>query len=217
MRRLSGRQLRFVLAVVGGSSLVEAARTAGYSERTADRQGHRLLKNADIRAEIAKRQGRLAKRLEISTENLVFGMARIAHVDPRRLFDHDGKLLPITELDDDTAFAIEAVEVVTNKAGETVTKVKFSNRNQAQANLARALGLRGFRPGALDLPPPPDLSPVTEARTALADLLTDASPEQLQKFRETVNVLKELERHKVAQTIDGEAEEEPDDEDGGAG
>jgi phage terminase small subunit len=208
---LNARQRRFVLAFVVSGNAAQAAREAGYSLRTADRQGHDLLKNPEIAAEIARRQGKLATKLEISAENLVFAMARVAHADPRRLFDQRGKLLPIAALDDDTAFAIEAIEVTTNKAGETVTKVKLSNRNQGQANLARALGLRGFRPSALDLPPP-DPGPNAEARTQLADLLTDMDSDDLVAFRQVVERLKAAEQKRLAQTIEGEGEEQDDDE-----
>ena len=212
-RELNARQRKFVLVFVKTGNASVAAREAGYSQRTADRQGHYLLKNPEIAAEIAKRQGRLAIRMEISTERLVVEMARLAFADPRKLVGPDGMLRAIADLDDDTAAAISSLEITSRPMKnaplgyvETVTKVRLHGKNGAIQNLARALGLRGFRPSALDLPPP-DTSPAAAARTRVADLLGDATPEQLADIRKTVDSLKQIEQQRMARTVDGEAEE----------
>ncbi len=64
---LTPRQRRFVEAYAGNAA--EAARAAGYSEKTANRAGSRLLSDVDVRAAIAAREqkssaGRIATREE---------------------------------------------------------------------------------------------------------------------------------------------------------
>ncbi|MGO8915284.1 MAG: terminase small subunit [Stellaceae bacterium] len=217
--KLNARQRKFVLVFVKTGNATQAAREAGYSLRTADRQGHDLLKNPEIAGEIAKRQGQLAIRLEISAERLVTEMARLAFCDPRKLFGPDGMLRHINELDDDMAAAISSVEVLTRPMKnaplgmiEQITKIRLHGKNGAIQNLARALGLRGFRPSVLDLPPP-DPSPNGQGRIALGDLLSDLSPEELARFRANVDMLKAAEQRRITRTIDGEAEEQPDEGD----
>ena len=50
---LTPRQAMFAKAYVANGNGAEAARNAGYSERTAKQQGSRLLTNVDVQAEIA--------------------------------------------------------------------------------------------------------------------------------------------------------------------
>jgi phage terminase small subunit len=51
------------------------------------------------------------QRLDISVDRVLQELARIAFFDPRKLFNHDGSLKDITELDADTAAAIASVEI----------------------------------------------------------------------------------------------------------
>jgi hypothetical protein len=121
--------------------------------------------------------------------------------------------VPIQSLPDDIAMAISGIDVVERmgKGGiETVVKkIRIERRTEALHLLAKALGLRGFRPSALDLPPP-DPGPNAEARTQLADLLTDMDSDDLVAFRQVVERLKAAERKRLAQTIEGEGEEQDD-------
>ena len=51
---LSTKQKKFIQAYMGNAT--EAAKIAGYSEKTASSQGQRLLKNVEIKKAIAKRE-----------------------------------------------------------------------------------------------------------------------------------------------------------------
>lgn len=73
---LSAKQEMFVLAYVGRASFnaAEAARQAGYSARTADRQGSRLLKNAEISARVRE----MLEATALSSAEILAHLAAIA-------------------------------------------------------------------------------------------------------------------------------------------
>jgi hypothetical protein len=82
-RRLNPRQLKFVLAFVETGNATEAAKRAGYSGKTAALQGHALLRNPKVAAEIEKRQARelvkLQERAEVSYQTLLQQLALSAY------------------------------------------------------------------------------------------------------------------------------------------
>jgi hypothetical protein len=83
----------------------------------------------------------------VDIPNVVLGIARVAFADPRKLFNDDGSPKAITDLDDDTALAIESVEVIEQYAGSGeervftgyVKKYRFSRRGEAQDKLMKYL------------------------------------------------------------------------------
>ena len=64
VRELKPRQYDFCAYYVAGGNVAEAARRAGYTERYAHNQGHRLLKDARIRAQIRAIQTEIAHTVE---------------------------------------------------------------------------------------------------------------------------------------------------------
>ena len=88
----------------------EAAKAAGYSAKTAAFQASRLLKNVKVKRLIAQLTAAQNKKLDISVERTLEQIARHAYVDPRALFNDDGTLKKISELDADTAACIAGVQ-----------------------------------------------------------------------------------------------------------
>jgi len=56
-------------------------------------------------------QQQIAKKLEVSAEKVVQRLKQLAFFDVRKLYNPDGSLKPITELDDETAAAICSIQV----------------------------------------------------------------------------------------------------------
>jgi len=77
-QKLSRQRRDFVDAYLkqgfGRGNASEAARTAGYSEKTARQQGSRLLSDADIQAAIAER----VNEMKIAADEVLLRMAAIA-------------------------------------------------------------------------------------------------------------------------------------------
>lgn len=108
---------RFAHEYVIDFNATQAAIRSGYSENTAYSQGSRLLKDVEISARILELTMAPIKKLEITRERVIEEMARIAFADPRKMFNANGDLKPIHDLDDDTAASVAGVEVVTVTRG----------------------------------------------------------------------------------------------------
>jgi phage terminase small subunit len=207
---LTPRQRRFVLAYVVNPNAAAAARAAGYAHGSAKVTAARLLTNANVQAEIARRQAKVSSELEITAENVLLSMARVAFADPRRLFDKEGMLRPVHELDDDMAGAISSVEVVTRQARggkpgevEYVRKIRLSSRTEAQANLARHFGL-------LDGDGSSERARTSQAEWAAATALL--TPEQREHIRRSFEMVEAAKRAAASETpqIEGESEDVTD-------
>jgi phage terminase small subunit len=100
-------------------------------------------------------------RPDITPDRVLAEEARIAFADPRAVYDAAGEPKPPHCLDEDTARALAAVEVVesTTRSGETTVryKYKFWDKRAALDRLARHLGLAGPAPD----PEEGDAEPVT--------------------------------------------------------
>jgi phage terminase small subunit len=115
------RRGRFAQEYVKDLNVTAAAIRAGYSPKTAASQGSRLLKDAKVRVDVDARLAKVATRNEITVERTLKEIARIAYGDVRKLYNADGSLKKIGDLDEDAAAQIAGVEVDTTKVAEEVT------------------------------------------------------------------------------------------------
>ncbi len=139
---LNLRQQRFVDEYLKSPIATQAAVRAGYSARTAEWIGPQLLKKPHVAAAIRSGQLVIAERAEVEAEEVVRQLARIAFSDVRRLFDQDGNLLPIEEIDPATAMAISSYDVWVDPAsGVRRARVRFWDKNSALEKLMKHLGL----------------------------------------------------------------------------
>ncbi len=113
-RRTSHRETVFVREYLFDLNGTRAAVAAGYSSKTASVAASRMLRKVKVQALLKQRMEERQQRLDISADRVLRELARIAFFDPRKLFNHDGSLKDIAELDDDTAAAIAGVEIVTS-------------------------------------------------------------------------------------------------------
>jgi phage terminase small subunit len=141
------KQAAFVREYLIDLNATQAAIRAGYSAKTAEQQGPRLLGNAGVSAAIAEAQQARANRLEITADRVLQELARIAFFDPRKLLKDDGEPVPLQELDDDTAAAIGGLETATERergedGGMTyVRKYKIVSKDAALGLAMRHLGM----------------------------------------------------------------------------
>lgn len=142
---LNERQERFVREYLVDLNATQAAKRAGYSEKTAYSLGQRLLKNVEVQATIQKARTEQMERTEITADRVLQEYARIAFFDPRRLFRDDGKPMNITELDQETAAALAGLDVMESVEGGVlagyVKKYRLNNKIQALDALSKHLGL----------------------------------------------------------------------------
>ena len=148
-KKLTPKQKAFVSEYLIDLNATQAAIRAGYSPKTANEQGARLLANVSIAQTIQKAMQDREQRTEITQDRVLQEYARLAFYDPRKLFQPDGTPKPIEALDDDTAAALAGLEVREEfeGAGENrafvgyTKKYKLANKLGALDSLAKHLGM----------------------------------------------------------------------------
>jgi phage terminase small subunit len=80
---LTDKQERFCQEYVVDLNSAAAARRAGYSEKTANRLGSRLLSNVDIQRRISELQDGRVKRCEITADEVVKKLRAISEMWPQ--------------------------------------------------------------------------------------------------------------------------------------
>lgn len=165
---LTAKQQRFVEEYLVDLNATQAAIRAGYSKRTANEQGSRLLANVSVSAAVAKSMESRSGRTGITQDMVLRELAKIGFSDIRkvvrwgetqvRMVDgedecaedmvpyHGLALIDSAEIDDDTAGAI--AEVSQGKEG---LKVKLHDKKSALVDIGRHLGMFGHGgPSELD-------------------------------------------------------------------
>lgn len=111
---------------------------------------HELLKKTKIAARIEELRDERNKRLEVSADRVLAELAKLAFYNPRDLFDDDGRLKPITEMDPDSSAVIAGIETrheITEKGDDktaditVLTKIKLSDKGVNLERLGRHLKL----------------------------------------------------------------------------
>ena len=142
----------FALQIAQGRSKREAAIAAGFSEKSASTMGGRLSKKVEISRRIVELQSKVETatiaKVAITIDRVVAEYGKLAFLDIRQAFDSEGRLLPIREIDDDTAAAIAGIEVEdrTSGSGEAISairlhKIKLNDKKGALDSLAKYLGM----------------------------------------------------------------------------
>lgn len=144
-RKLTPKQAAFVQEYLKDLNATQACIRAGYSARTADRIGPELLGNPCVADAIAKALKAREARTQITQDRVLREFARIAFLDPRKLFNSDGTPRRITDLDDDTAAAVVGLDVTTVGNADMgigeVQKIKLADKVQALTQVGRHLGM----------------------------------------------------------------------------
>lgn len=146
MAELTAKHQRFVEEYLVDLNAKQAAIRAGYSPRSAEVTGHRILRDANVDAHVQARLQKRSGKTQITAERVLTEIARLAFVDPRQAFDDNGRLLDIKQIPDDVAASLASIEVDENRdmqgnfTGYT-KKVKFWNKVSALEQLCKHLGL----------------------------------------------------------------------------
>jgi phage terminase small subunit len=107
---MTRKQQLFVREYLVDLNGAKAAERAGYSRKTARQHAARLLTNVYISAEIERATAARMQRLEITADRVLQELAKLAFVDIRKLFNADGSMKRIHEIDGNTAAAIKSFE-----------------------------------------------------------------------------------------------------------
>jgi phage terminase small subunit len=145
---LSLKQKRFCEEYMIDLNATQAAMRAGYSPKTANEQGARLLAKVSVQKYLQEQAQTLSEKATLASESVLKRFGKIAFSDIRTYFDKNGKLKPIHELDDDAAAAIASIEVeelwVGNGKSRTqvgvVKKIRFFDKIRALEAINKMMG-----------------------------------------------------------------------------
>lgn len=143
MANLTEKQQRFVDEYLIDLNATQAAIRAGYSVRTANEQGARLLANVSIQNNISKRMAERSRRTGVNQDHVVIELAKIAFINAADVIDPDDATIKEGATTDDTA-AIQSVKVkvIPTKEGEGVEReIRLNDKLKALELLGRHLGM----------------------------------------------------------------------------
>lgn len=110
-KALTIKQQTFIQEYLIDWNATQAAVRAGYSAKTAKEQASRLLTNVNVSAALREKKRELMEKMDLKAEDIIAELRRIGWFDIRKLFDKDGNMLHPSQLDDDTAAAIDALSL----------------------------------------------------------------------------------------------------------
>lgn len=146
---LSPKQAAFVAEYLVDLNATQAAIRAGYSPKSAESQGARLLSNAKVREAVDAAKTKRANRVEVTQDEVLRELLRIARTDIGDAFDDKGRFREFKDMPVDLRRAISSVETLEEftgsgadrvQSGQT-RKVKFWDKVKALELLGKHLKL----------------------------------------------------------------------------
>lgn len=149
-KKLTDKQEKFCQEYLIDLNATQSAIRAGYSNSTARSQGAENLTKPDIQARISELNKSRLEATGISQKRVLEEYAKIAFFDIREVFDVDGGLINVKQLDNQNAGAIASIKS-SEEWGEdeegnkcitgTVKEVKVFDKIRALQDLGKHLGL----------------------------------------------------------------------------
>jgi phage terminase small subunit len=146
---MSLRQEKFVVEYLKDGNGTQAAIRAGYSPKGADVRAIQLLAIDRIAAKIEAGRNRILSRTEISVGRVLREFACLAFLDPAKLFNAQGELLPIREMPEDARRALAGIEIEelfeyergSRSQVGNLRKIRLTSKLGALETLAKHLGM----------------------------------------------------------------------------
>lgn len=141
-------------------------------EETINSASSRMLRNVKVQGYIAEKMKEREKRTEVTQDMVIKELSKIAFLDIRKLYNDEGGLKNIQDIDSDTAGAINSIESVEEFDGygeerEQIgytKKIKLSDKTKALELLGRHLGIFNDK---LDV----NVKEKEEKKNAISDIL----------------------------------------------
>lgn len=152
-KQLTPKQEIFCQGVAKGLSQADAYRAAYASENMKDdtiqQCASRLMADRKVAARVRELQDAAAKKAVMTSADVLREAMRLARFDIRKLYAEDGSPIPIHKLDDETAAAVQAVDVREEYLGSGEDRVfvgytkkyKIADKNAALEKLFKHFGL----------------------------------------------------------------------------
>jgi phage terminase small subunit len=148
---LTPKQETFVREYLVDLNATQAAIRAGYSEKTAEQQATRLLRNVQVASAVKEAMDDRSERTRIDADWVLTRLAEEAVADIADLYDEGGKLKSVHDWPLIWRQGLVAgIETVRERGGEGedasfVDKVKLSDRVKRLEMIGRHVGVQAFR------------------------------------------------------------------------
>lgn len=142
MAKLSKKQQLFVDEYLIDLNATQAAIRAGYSVKTADVQGSRMLGNVKVQQVISEAMAERSKRTGVNQDRVVQELAKIAFLKMTDVVDHNGKIKD--DASEDDLSCIESIKYKhsdTDTGSSTEREVKTASKLKALELLGKHLGM----------------------------------------------------------------------------
>lgn len=139
---LTVKQRMFVEEYLIDLNATQAAIRAGYSAKTADQQGSRMLANVKVQQAIAERMAVRSKRTGVNQDRVVLELAKIAFVRMTDVVDSNGRIKQDASEDDLSCIeSIKYKESDNEYGGSVEREVKVASKLKALELLGKHLGM----------------------------------------------------------------------------
>lgn len=142
MAKLTEKQQRFVDEYLIDLNATQAAIRAGYSVKTADQQGSRMLTIVKVQQAISEAMAERSKRIGVNQDRIVVELAKIAFVNITDIIDNQARIKPDATKED--LACIESIKYKESE-GDTGTsverEVKLSSKLKALELLGKHVGM----------------------------------------------------------------------------
>jgi len=140
--KLTAKQKRFVEEYLIDLNATQAAIRAGYSAKTANEQGARLLANVSVQDVVSRKMAERSKRTGISQDRIVLELARIAFMKMTDIVNADGEIN--TGATDDDLACIESIKYKKSESDTGYSEereVKVASKLKALELLGKHMGM----------------------------------------------------------------------------
>lgn len=142
MAKLTDKQQRFVDEYLIDLNATQAAIRAGYSAKTADQQGSRMLANVKVKQAVAEKQAQRSKRTGVNQDRVVLELAKVAFAKMTDIVDSKGRIKEDASLDDLACIeSIKYKESDNEYGGSVEREVKIASKLKALELLGKHLGM----------------------------------------------------------------------------
>ena len=142
MAKLTDKQQRFVDEYLIDLNATQAAIRAGYSAKTADQQGSRMLANVKVKQAVAENQAQRSKRTGVNQDRVVLELAKVAFAKITDIVDSNGRIKEDASPDDLACIeSIKYKESDTTNGGSVEREVKIASKLKALELLGKHLGM----------------------------------------------------------------------------
>jgi phage terminase small subunit len=140
--KLTDKQQCFVDEYLIDLNATQAAIRAGYSAKTADQQGSRMLANVKVKQAVAEKQAQRSKRTGVNQDRVVLELAKVAFAKMTDIVDSNGRIKEDASPDDLACIeSIKYKESDNEYGGSVEREVKIASKLKALELLGKHLGM----------------------------------------------------------------------------